>query len=126
MAFAVPSQGAAPHYSEQRAPMPAPGTATNVLTKSRAETLVGVISTKVQRPSQLAEVAGKLLLSYPLPLFLHRGSQKGGEFLQCLQSLQGHTHQFHLYGQKTCVPLFSIGKVFISVLLTMLIIKSIF
>lgn len=46
--------------------MPAPGTATSVLTKPRAESLLGVISTKVQRgPNQLAEVAGKLCFHHP-------------------------------------------------------------
>lgn len=61
--------------------MPAPGTATNVLTKPRVESLVGVISTKVQRsPSQPAEVAGKLYFHHPSLCSSTGAPKKEGSF----------------------------------------------
>lgn len=103
--------------------MPASGTASNVLTKPRAESLV----VSFQQKYREAQIIGQKLLESSTFITPHSvppqvlPKRRGTSPVSAVTV--GPYPSLHLAGQKNCVQLFSVGKVCISVL-TILIIKS--
>lgn len=128
MVCAIPSWGAAPLSSQERAPTLAPDTRHS----SQKQVLrAWWVSFKQKNKAQVIweQMPGSSIFTLsPYSLVLPRGSQKEGQLLQCLQSCRGpdpppHSSGF-TSGKKNYTKLFSIGKACILILLTLLIIKS--
>lgn len=95
--------------------MPASGTDTNVLTKPRAEILVGVISTKVQRgPNHRAEVAGKLYFHCPSLCSSTGAPKKEGSFSPACSHCGAKPTSSLSWTKKLCLALFCWKRLYFS------------